>query len=174
MRYVIVSVIKGKAGEFNNNLRRDVYRKFGAKSSKLPAHFTIKSPFETENICKLDSILNEFCINNKSYPYKILGYDHFDDRVVYMNVTMSKRGKTVHDNLIDEISKLDFINFLQHDGKDKTFHVTVASKKIQPIFNEIYAYVNSINCEFNCIFDNISVFKWVDNTWLLHKEYLLK
>lgn len=174
MRYVIVSVVKGKAGEFNNNLRKDVYEKFGAKSSKLPAHFTIKSPFEAENINELDIILNKFCINNKAYSYKILGFDHFDDRVVYMKVNMSKKGKMVHDNLIDEISKLNFINFLQHDGKNKIFHVTITSKKIQPIFNETYTYVNSINCKFDCLFDNISVFKWINNTWVLHKEYLLK
>ena len=43
MRYVIVSVVKGEAGEFNNNLRKDIYNKFKAKSSKLPAHFTIKA-----------------------------------------------------------------------------------------------------------------------------------
>ncbi len=36
MRYVIVSVIKGEAGDFNNNLRKEVYDKFKAKSSKLP------------------------------------------------------------------------------------------------------------------------------------------
>ena len=35
MRYVIVSVIKGEAGDFNNNLRKEVYDKFKAKSSKL-------------------------------------------------------------------------------------------------------------------------------------------
>ena len=46
MRYVIVCVLKGEAGDFNNNLRKDILKKFNAKSSKLPAHFTIKAPFE--------------------------------------------------------------------------------------------------------------------------------
>ena len=50
MRYVIVSVVKGSAGKFNNNLRKEVFEKFQAKSSKLPAHFTIKAPFECEDI----------------------------------------------------------------------------------------------------------------------------
>lgn len=45
MRYVIVSVTKGNAGEFNNKIRKNLFEKFGAKSSKLPPHFTIKSPF---------------------------------------------------------------------------------------------------------------------------------
>ena len=35
MRYVIVSVVNGDAGDFNNNLRRELYKKFNAKSSKF-------------------------------------------------------------------------------------------------------------------------------------------
>ena len=36
---------------------------------------------------------------------------------------------------------------------------------------------NKINCipliSFDCEFDNISVYKWENNTWVLHKEFLL-
>lgn len=174
MRYVVVSVTKGKAGNFNNNLRKEVYENFSAKSSKLPAHFTIKSPFETDDISKLDNILENFCKNNKITPYKIKGYDHFDDRVIYMKVFMSKQGQAVHNNLIDEMSKINYIKFSNHDGKDKIFHITITSKKIQKRFTDVYKYVKSIPCEFDCFFDNISVFKWENNTWVLHKEYLLK
>ena len=83
MRYVVVSVVKGEAGNFNNNLRKEVYEKFNAKSSKLPAHFTIKSPFEIDNIVQLENTLDKFSKENYSAPYKIKGYDHFDDRVIF-------------------------------------------------------------------------------------------
>ena len=59
MRYVIVSVVKGPAGNFNNNLRKEVFEKLGAKSSKLPAHFTIKAPFEADDISDLDKVLQD-------------------------------------------------------------------------------------------------------------------
>ncbi|GAA0104903.1 2'-5' RNA ligase family protein [Paraclostridium sordellii] len=174
MRYVIVSVTKGSAGDFNNSLRKDVFKKFQVKSSKLPAHFTIKSPFECDDISTLESNLKYFCENNKSAPYKVIGYNNFDNRVIYMEVFMSNSGKITHDKLIDELSKLSYINFSDHDGKDKVFHITVASKKIQKNFIEIYNYVKDIDCHFECVFDNISIFKWENNTWELHKEYLLK
>ena len=61
MRYVIVSVVKGSAGKFNNNLRKEVFEKFQAKSSKLPAHFTIKAPFECEDINEVDKVVENFC-----------------------------------------------------------------------------------------------------------------
>ena len=173
MRYVIVSVVKGNAGNFNNNLRKEVFQNFGAKSSKLPAHFTIKSPFESDNINDLENILDDFSKKHKATPYKIKGYDKFDDRVIFMKVLMSKEGQKVHDELIDELSKIPYINFSSHDGKDKIFHVTISSKKIQKIFNDLWEYVTPISCDFDCSFDNICIYKWEDNTWKLHKEYTL-
>lgn len=174
MRYVIVSVTKGSAGIFNENIKKEIYEKWNVKSSKLPPHFTIKAPFETNNIALVDNIIENFCEYNNKSSYKIKGYDHFDDRVIYMKVFMSKEGKILHDKLIDAINSIDYINFLDHDGKDKIFHVTIASKKIKNLFNDIYKYVNNIPCEFECSFDNISIFKCEDNTWILHKECLFK
>lgn len=173
MRYVIVSVVKGDAGCFNNNLRKDVYDKFKARSSKLPAHFTIKSPFEANDISELENLLSDFCNKEKASTYKIDGYDHFDDRVIFMKVLMSEESKQTHDKLINILESIDYINFDKHDGKDKIFHVTISSKRIQSIYNELWDYVNKIPCKFDCSFDNISIYKWENNTWVLHKEYLL-
>ena len=171
MRSVIVSVVKGKAGNFNNNLRKEVFQKFNAKSSKLPAHFTIKAPFEYDDIEELEEVLQNFCKTHKRAPYKIKNYNHFDNRAIYMEVIMSKEGKKLHDDLFDELNKISYINFGEKDGKDKIFHVTISSKKIQTIFDELWDYVNSIPCDFDCEFDNVSIFKWKNNTWILHKEY---
>ena len=172
MRYVIVSVVKVPAGNFNNNLRKEVFEKLGAKSSKLPAHFTIKAPFEADDISDLDKVLQDFAQNHKAQDYKIKGYNHFDNRVIYMDVHMNKKSKLLHDELIEELEKLPYIHFKNHDYKDKVFHVTISSKKIQKIYDELWEYVNNIPCDFDCKFDNVSVFKWEDNTWNLYKEYL--
>ena len=69
MRYVIVSVVKGKAGNFNNNLRKEVFQKFNAKSSKLPAHFTIKAPFEYDDIEELEDYCKENDIAMPKYVW---------------------------------------------------------------------------------------------------------
>lgn len=174
MRYVLVSVVKGEAGDFNNNLRKDVYNKFNAKSSKLPAHFTIKSPFESENINELEEILDAFAKNNNKSSYTLNGYDHFDDRVIFMKVNMSHEGKKLHDKLIDELNKISYINFDEKDGKNKIFHVTISSKKIKKVYHELWSYVNQFSFNFHCEFDNICIYKWDHNTWELHKEYIFK
>ena len=174
MRYVIVSVVRGEGGDFNNMMRSELYDKFKAKSSKLPAHFTIKSPFEYDgDISELENALEKFTLSQKRKPFTIKGYNHFDNRVIYMDVKMSKESKKIHDRLIDLLEKFPYINFKKTDGKDKIFHVTLASKKLPPKFNDVWEYVNEFPCDFKCEFDNISIFKWVDNTWVLHKEYEL-
>ena len=175
MRYVIVSIVKGPAGDFNNNLRKDIFSKYKAKSSKLPAHFTIKAPFEyNENITDLENCIEEISKKEKATPYKIDGYNHFDDRVIYMDVNMSKEAKKVHDELIDKLSTISYINFKNNEGKDKIFHVTLSSKKIQKIYKQLWDYVNTIPCFFDCMFDNICIYKWQNNTWVLHREYKLE
>lgn len=172
MRYVIVSVVNGVAGEFNNNLRKDVFNKFKARSSKLPAHFTIKSPFEYDgDISDLENAIKRIAVAEKAEDYKIIGYNHFDNRVIYMDVEMSPKGKEVHDKFIDELSKVPYINFRESDGKDKVFHVTVTSKKIQNMYNELWDYVNRFQCKFNCKFDNVCIYMWRDNTWKLYKRF---
>ncbi len=174
MRYVIVCVLQNEAGAFNNQMRKDVWDKLKARSSKLPAHFTIKAPFEyDEPITELEEVLETFCQRERAYPFKLEGYGHFGDRVVYMHVDMSKEAKEVHDRLIDELRQVPYIHFSKQDDKDKTFHVTVASKRIQPVYQEVWEYANSKPCHFDCKFDDISIYKWEDNTWVLHKAYNL-
>lgn len=175
MRYVIVCVVKGEAGDFNNNLRKEIFKKFNAKSSKLPAHFTIKAPFEYDKeITDLNKIIEDFCDYEKNEEFSIDGYDHFDDRVIYMKVNMSKEAKNLHDRLIDKMSEIPYIEFDKKDGKNKTFHVTLASKKLKPIYSKVWEYIQQYNCEFQCAFDNITIYKWEEGTWKLYKEFLIK
>ena len=174
MRYVIVCVVKGKAGYFNDNLRQSVWKKLKAKSSKLPAHFTIKAPFEYEgSIRELEDLIKEFCTKEKAETFKLSGYEHFNDRVIYMKVIMSKEGKFMHDRLIEKMSEISYLDFSKKDGKDKIFHVTVVSKNLESKYDEVWNFVNLYPCEFNCLFDNISIFRWEENTWKLHHEFVL-
>ena len=175
MRYVIVSLVKGEAGNFNNNLRKELYNKFKAKSSKLPAHFTIKAPFDYDgNIKELEESIEKVCNSEKSASYIIDGYNHFDDRVIYMDVIMSNEGKLIHDKLIEKMDKLPYVEFTKTDGKNKIFHVTLSSKRIQGIYHTLWEYITKIPCSFKCKFDNVCIYKWEDNTWKLYKEFLIK
>lgn len=174
MRYVIVCVVEGEAGTFNNHLRTELWEKMQVKSSKLPAHFTIKAPFEYEGkLTELEQRLETFCQTQQAAPFKLEGYDHFDNRVIYMKVNMSEEGEALHERLIEELEQIPYIEFNKQDGKDKIFHVTVSSKKLQPVYQEVWTYVQNYPCNFNCSFDNISIYEWRENTWQIYKVYHL-
>jgi 2'-5' RNA ligase len=173
MRYVIVCVVKGEAGKFNNNLRKELFQKLKTKSSKLPAHFTIEAPFEYElEINELIDVLEAFSKTVKAESFTIDGYDHFDDRVIYMKVNMSKEAKSVHDKLIENMSKISYVDFDKKDGKDKVFHITLASKKLKPLYTKVWDYVHQYPCEFEGLFDNVTIYKWEEDTWKLYREFI--
>ena len=174
MRYVIVAVVRGKAGEMNHKLRKEVYEKFGAKSSTLPAHFTIKAPFEYQySIEDLKTAIRDFVKHERAESYQIDGYHHFDRRVVFMDVKMSEEAKAVHDRLIDLLESFPYIQCNKKDGKDKKFHVTVSSKKIEAIYDQLWEYVHQYPCHFDCRFDNISLYRWEGAKWVLEEAFEL-
>lgn len=174
MKYVIVSEVRGKARELNHMLRKEVYERFGARSSTLPAHFTIKAPFDYyDSIQELKTTLREFTTHELARPYQIKGYHHFERRVIYMDMFMSKEGKAVHDRFLDVLESFPSIQCNEKDGKDKIFHVTVSSKKIEPIYDQLWEFVNHYPCDYPCLFDNISLYRWEDGTWVLDEVFEL-
>ena len=70
MRYVVVTVADGEAGVFNKKLSAEAFEKFKVKSSKLPAHSTLKAPFETEEpIEVLEEAIEKYIKDKKAIPY---------------------------------------------------------------------------------------------------------
>lgn len=174
MKYVIVSEVRGEAGEMNNALRKEVFEKLGVKSSTLPAHFTIKAPFEYHSSLEdLKKTLRDFVKDEKAESYQIKGYNHFDKRVIYMDVKMSKEAKEVHDRVIDVLESFPYIRCNDKDGKNKIFHVTVSSKKIERIYDQLWEYVHRYPCDFDCAFDNISLYRWGETKWVLEEVFEL-
>lgn len=173
-RYVLVCNIEGEALKFHHKLTNNVCHKFNKKPQKLPAHFTLKAPFETDKIEEMINILNKFVHDKKKTPIKIQSFGRFRQDVIYMNIKVSEAAKKVNDELIDELVKIPWLEFKANEGKDKIFHCTIVSRRLQDKFKEIWDYVNQYQCDFNTYFDNISLYQWKNNTWILYKKFNFK
>lgn len=173
-RYVLVCNIEGEAFKFHENLVKEVCSKFNKRPQKLPAHFTLKAPFETEKIDEMIKLLDEFVKDKYMAPIKIQGFGSFRQDVVYMDIKVSKEAKIIHDQLIDEISKIQWLEFKRNEGKDRVFHCTILSRNIRDRFYEIFDYVKQYNCDFDSYFDNLSLYKWENNTWVMYKKFMFK
>ena len=172
-RYVIVGAIGGAALKFHEKLTSSVCYKFNKRRTKLPAHFTIKAPFETDRIEDVEDVLEKFSASSHRTSIELKGYGRFRQDVVYMAVNMSPEAKKVHDDLIFQLEKISWMKFKRNEGRNKVFHCTIVSKKIKNNFGEIWNYVNKYPCDFNEYFDNISLYSWKNNTWVLLKRYEL-
>lgn len=173
MRYVIVCLLKGETLKFHERLTSNVCSKFKVQRQKLPAHFTLKAPFEVGNIEELEKVTEEFCRSHLKTPIKIQGFNHFRNNVIFMDIFPSKEAVEVHNKYIDELEKFEWLTWKEHEGKNKKFHCTIVSKRISNKFNEIWEYVNMFNPKFDLYFDNICILIWRNARWEIHKEYLI-
>jgi 2'-5' RNA ligase len=170
-RFVIVCLINGEALEFHDELTSQVCSLFKVKRQKLPAHFTIKAPFENENISEIETITEEFCSKNKAFPINLKDYGHFRDAVVFMDVKPSKEAERTHDYYIDELHKISWLDWKPNEGKGKTLHCTIVSKIRNDKFEAIWNYCNKHSYNFSINFDNISIMKWEQDRWVLYKSF---
>ncbi|MCM8711142.1 2'-5' RNA ligase family protein [Clostridium sp. SYSU_GA19001] len=174
MRYLIVCLIKGEALVFHEKLVEDVCSKFQVKRQRLPAHFTIKAPFETENIHEVEKLTEEFCKNTKAFEILVEDFGHFGNAVVYMDVKPSKNAVKVHDDYIDVLKNIAWLDWKQNEGKGRVFHCTVVSKLPSYKFQSIWQYVSRFQFHFSTYFNNISILLWEKNKWITYREFELK
>ena len=140
MRYVVVTVADGEAGVFNKKLSAEAFEKFKVKSSKLPAHITLKAPFETEEpIEVLEEAIEKYIKDKKAIPYEIKGFEHFDNRVIYMNVIENKEMRDFHKGFVKAIKEVIYV--FEAMKVKAIFHVIVHLK--------VSFYLKNVNGSIN-------------------------
>lgn len=173
MRYVIVYTLKEEALKFHEEITKSVCNKFVVKRSKLPGHVTLKAPFETNDIDELINLISSFIVKIKKASIEINGYGSFRKDVIFMNTNFSLEAKQNYDKLIELLMSINWLEWKENEGKEKIFHITIVSKRIKDKFDDIWNYVNGFDCDFHSYFDNVSIYVWENNTWVLYKEFLL-
>lgn len=174
MRYVIVCLIKGDALNFHEGLVSDICDRFKVKRQRLPAHFTIKAPFERDNIRDLEELTEKFCSERQTADIKLDGFGRFREDVVFMHVKPSKEAEAVHDEYIDILKTVKWLDWKRNEGKGRIFHCTIVSKIPNGKFKDIWNYTSNFSCYFETVFNNISILRWEKDRWVTHKEFKFK
>lgn len=176
MRYVIVCLVKGEALSFHQKLVNDICYNFKIRKQKLPCHFTLKAPFETEDINTIEKNIEKYTFGKNKKPIKIKGFDHFSDAVIFMDVKLSPEALKIYDELILNLKQISFLEWRKSDGEPgykKHFHCTVATHLNSSNYNDIWNYVLKDNVNFNSYFDNISILQWNGSRWVTYREFNL-
>lgn len=174
MRYVIVCLISDNALKFHEKTVSELSWKFNIRRQRLPAHFTIKAPFETERINKIDDLIETFVKDKKAEKAHINGIDHFRDNVIYMGIELSQEALDIYDEFIGILRAQPYITWKRNEAGEKVFHCTLATHLKENNYNDVWQYLSEYNPDFPIYFDNISVLRWETDRWVVHREFQLR
>jgi len=177
MKYSIFYLIKGKAKRYRNKLVKRVGPKFGEKyvlNSKYPAHITLKVPFETKNISKIEKLLERISKENKKGEIKIFGFGNFKRFVAFLKIKPDFQTKKIQKEIIKELSKLKKFEISKQDKKWVP-HSTISYGNTKESFDGIWKeLMNLKKILFNLEFDNLTIMKKDRKFWKVHKKFKLK
>ncbi len=181
MRYAMYCALRGDVKKFQKKLVNDISKKFNltfTKRQAIPAHFTLKYPFETKKIKEVERVVAEFCKKHKKTPVKIKGFSSFPPNTIFLNVKLSKKAKNTFKEFIREMRKLKWMTWNQFDAENLHFHATIAEKCGEK-YNKVMTFLKGKERTFNCSFDNITILrqtKVVDgiDMWKEHKKFKMK
>lgn len=173
MRFVIVCLINGNALDFHEKVTQDVCHNFKVKRQRLPAHFTLKAPFELDDISELEIKISEFVKLREKQPVKIDGLAHFGTNVIFMNIIPSKEALILYNDFITLLKGVNYLTWKRHDGNSKIFHSTIVTHLKEDKFYKIWNYVSKYNPQFSIYFNNISILKWEVDRWVTYKKFNL-
>lgn len=177
MNYRVVYLLRGESKKYAEKLIKDVAKKFDVNycySGRQPAHITLKYRFETDNVKKVEKIIEDVCKNNNSSYFEIGGVGNFTKHALILKVKPSKEMVKFEKELIKalkdykgDLSKYDALVY-------KSFHVGIAHHDIEEKFSEIKYYLKKFNKKFKVKFDKVYLIKKVNNKWIVQKEYFLQ
>lgn len=177
MKYSIFYLMKGNAKDYRDKLVKEVGPRFGENyilDSKLPAHITLKAPFNLDNIQELENILANFVKERKKEEIEIIGFDNFKRFVVFLKFNFPKPALKIQSDLINELKKIKNMDIEEHDKKWHP-HATITYINTENNFNNIRDYLQKLDkLYFKIYFDNITLMKKIGKYWRVYKEFKIK
>ncbi len=175
MKYFIGHLIKGEAKKYQEKLISEISSNFCIRSLNgfVPAHFTVKAPFESYDVSPIEELLGEVCGRGKVSDVKIDGIGNFHKRIIYLNGRSSSGVVKFIDGLNDELRKIGWMQFGKYDLIEDNLHGTLARVKDNKQFDDVMGFLANERPYFEFGFDNISIFQKRKNGWEVYKEFKL-
>lgn len=137
--------ISGETGEYIRGIIHDVADTFdveGAVRSRPVPHITLFGPYKTDDGLRAKRIVEMVCSGYDIVPYRLDGFGHFGDNVIYIDVVPSPELRQLRRELSKELRKVGYDYPKRELNKYYSFHVTVAFKDIENKFETIWKYLN--------------------------------
>lgn len=172
MQYFVGYLIEGDASEYYKKITSELEQKFNIKnlSNFTPPHFTFRIPFETQTIEEFETYLTQLTKNIEPINLTIDEFGKFERKrmTIFLSATSSDLNKL--EGVIDSLEKYDNTN--KTPRRPLVLHASIARFLSPEQCKEIWEYVQTTpKPQFNLKFNNLTIFKLVDNTWKIHKIF---
>ncbi len=186
MRYFIGCLIKGKAEKYQKILIDKICGKFNVRNLNdyIPAHFTLKAPFETDDIGSVEELLERVCGKGKvstdsqhknlqAGGVRIDGIGNFHRRVIYLNGKPSSGVLEFLRELNDGLRGISWMEFSRYDLTEGNLHSTLVRVKDYGQFEDVMKFLSDEKPFFKFEFDNVVIFRKRGSVWEVYREFEL-
>jgi 2'-5' RNA ligase len=180
MRYILPCFLGDPIRRYHQGLVDEIASRFDllfTRRQAIPAHFTLKYHFETDDVRSVEALLADFARAHAAAPVTLAGFGHFDEDVVYVTVTPSPAARAVLAALFDALRALPWMPWSPHDGVNLQPHMTVA-EFCRPRFAEVWRFVQPAARRFDGMLDNLTLLRQVGDEdgitrWAVHRAFPL-
>ena len=175
MQYFVGYLVEGEASDYYKKLTSDLAQKFGIKnlSDFIPPHFTFRIPSETEKIEDFEHYLEQLSSSIKPVDISISGFDKLEGRRMTIFLSATSADMDELEGVIDSLEQYDEAN--KTPKRPLILHTSVARFLSPEQCEEVWSYIQSLpNPHFNLKFNNLTIFKLVEENWEVYKIFPFK
>jgi 2'-5' RNA ligase len=178
MKYIMSCLLKPPVVEYHRGLVDDIADRFGltfTQRQAIPTHFTLKYHFTTTDIGAVEALLEEFARTQRGTPIIVGGFGHFDEDVVFVEVSLSEAARRSLDALIAALRTLPWMAWDPFDAESLRPHMTIAERS-RPRFAEVWDYLKPFERRFAARFDNVTILSKTGerdgmDLWAVHRTF---
>ena len=164
---MLAYMIPGEAREYHLELSNRMADRFKQKpiSERIDPHFTLKSPFETENVTDIAEITRAFTQKEYQETVRLGGFEHFNSRVIFVDAHAPKQTHMQLRRLQDKLRTVPWLDFWGNEFP-LTLHATLVRARNPQQGKEMLAYLKKEQPKyFDLLIDNVTLLQKYDGKW---------
>lgn len=181
MRYILPCLFPSPVREYHQALVDELAGRFDLRMTQrqaIPAHFTLKYHFETDDIAPVERLLADFASRHAAAPVTVGQFGHFEENVVFATVTFSPAAQVLFEALGAALRQLSWMPWGPHDGAQLRPHMTLV-ENCRPRFVEVWRHLAGRARHFPAALDNLTLLRQTGadedglTRWAIHRTFIL-
>ena len=172
---MIASLVEGDVGIKIHELKEELAKNVGVtRALKNLPHITFHPPFEVRsgNLARLTKRLEEIAARQKAFSIQLSGFDHFEDRVWFVDIEPSEKLLGVKHDVMRGASSLVSVRLDPEKERNPHFHVTLAFQEGDPTHPEkILSFLGTKQFEQEFLVNHLALLQWTGDGWIVDRMF---